>query len=134
MAVSQLIIDTDIIIDYLRRRAHVLESALRQYECGITAITWYELNAIPTHSPRQQRLLGEFGSLLSIYPFDFQAAIEAAIVWRRLQQQGLKIGVPDTLIAGICLANSLPLLTKNSQHFKRIDGLVVLTPEQIAPA
>jgi len=35
------------------------------------------------------------------------------------------IGFPDILIAGICLAHDLPLLTRNQAHFERIPDLVL---------
>jgi tRNA(fMet)-specific endonuclease VapC len=39
------------------------------------------------------------------------------------------IGVPDLLTAGICLANDLTLLTRNVEHFNRIEGLNLVTPD-----
>jgi predicted nucleic acid-binding protein len=38
----------------------------------------------------------------------------------------MTIGNQDILIAGICLANGLPLLTRNSAHFAPIKGLVIV--------
>jgi predicted nucleic acid-binding protein len=34
--------------------------------------------------------------------------------------------VADHLIAGICLAPELPLLTRNVAHLDRVDGLVLV--------
>ena len=39
------------------------------------------------------------------------------------------IGLADILSAGICLANDLPLLTRNVEHFNRIEGLKLVTPD-----
>ena len=41
------------------------------------------------------------------------------------------IGTHDILIAAICLANGLPLYTKNVIHFSKIEDLQVLSPEEI---
>ncbi|AOQ24166.1 hypothetical protein MTAT_08070 [Moorella thermoacetica] len=55
-------------------------------------------------------------------------ALAAAMIENRLRSGGKVIGVPETLIAGICLARNLPLFTLNTEHFKRVTGLEVLTP------
>jgi predicted nucleic acid-binding protein len=34
-------------------------------------------------------------------------------------------GNQDILIAGICLANGIPLLTRNTSHFASITGLII---------
>ena len=39
----------------------------------------------------------------------------------------------DTLIAGICLAQQLPLLTRNVRHYQRVPGLQVVSPTDVAP-
>jgi predicted nucleic acid-binding protein len=39
------------------------------------------------------------------------------------------IGLADILSAGICLSNELPLLTRNVDHFNRIEGLKLVTPD-----
>jgi len=131
VATERVVVDTDIIIDYLRRRERTLEHALGQFDCAITVITWYELNAVPAHSSRQFRLLASLAEIMEILPFNHPAADQAAKVWRHLRKQGQPIGLPDTLIAGICLANELPLLTNNTSHFQRVAGLVVISPRTI---
>ena len=131
MAALQLVIDTDIIVDYLRRRADVLRIARLNFSCAMTAITLYELKAVGVRSERQEKLIAILVGLLDILPFDRRSAEQGAEVWRLLASQGKLIGLPDTLIAGICLANNLPLLTRNAEHYKRIPGLEVLTPEEL---
>ena len=128
LATPELMIDTDIIVDYLRRRSRTLEIALSQFACGMTAITWYELEAIPSHSGRQMELLRRLATVMPVLPFDIVAAAESAEIWRELRASGMGIGLPDTLIAGVCRANGLPLLTKNEAHFSRVDGLRVIAP------
>ncbi|MBC8496778.1 MAG: type II toxin-antitoxin system VapC family toxin [Anaerolineales bacterium] len=50
-----------------------------------------------------------------------------------MQREGKLIGVLDTQIAGICLSHNLPLLTRNTDHFQRVPGLELISPEEIAP-
>ena len=131
LAAPELIIDTDIIIDYLHRRSRTLEIATSQYSCGITAITWYELEAIPSRSERQRDLLRRLTAMMPVLPFDVAAAAGSAEIWRELRASGMGIGLPDTLIAGVCRANSLPILTKNTAHFGRVRTLKVMSPRML---
>ena len=131
MAAPQLVIDTDIIIDYLRRRTDVLRTVRLHFPCAITAITLYELKAVGMRSERQEKLIAILLELMEVLPFDQRSAEQAAEIWRSLARKGELIGLADILIAGICLANELPLLTRNPDHYRRVPGLKVLTPQEI---
>nr|WP_258359582.1 type II toxin-antitoxin system VapC family toxin [Moorella sulfitireducens] len=72
--------------------------------------------------------MAKFFEQVTILPFDGQAALAAAMIENKLRSGGKVIGRPDTLIAGICLARSLPLCTLNAEHFKQVPGLEVLIP------
>jgi len=41
----------------------------------------------------------------------------------KLEKAGIGIGMADSLIAGIALAQGATLLTRNPRHFERVDGL-----------
>lgn len=60
---------------------------------------------------------------LGVLPLDRAAAEHAADVRRKLERTGRKIGMGDSLIAGIALAHGLPLLTRNRSHFERVENL-----------
>lgn len=49
----------------------------------------------------------------------------ATDIFRDLRRAGLRIGLPDTLIAATALDYGLPLVTDNTEHFKRVRGLKV---------
>jgi len=100
MATPQLVVDTDIIIDYLRRRTEVLRVACLRFSCAMTAITLYELKAVGIRSDRQEQLISLLTEILDVLSFDRRSAEEAARVWRLLAGQGNLIGLPDILIAG----------------------------------
>jgi len=131
MATPQLVVDTDIIIDYLRRRTEVLRVACLRFSCAMTAITLYELKAVGIRSDRQEQLISLLTEILDVLSFDRRSAEEAARVWRLLASQGNLIGLPDILIAGTCLAYGLPILTRNPDHYRRVPGLTLLTPEEV---
>jgi predicted nucleic acid-binding protein len=130
MEAALVAIDSDVIVDYLRRGRGVLDTALDQYSCVFTAITIYELFAV--HSPaRQQALLQQLMPRVATVPLDAVAAQRASGIWRALAERGELIGLPDILTAGICLQHDLPLLTRNTVHFGRVAGLKVLSPDDL---
>jgi len=58
--------------------------------------------------------------------FDLKAAEISANIESSLEGKGKSIGFPDTLIAGICISSSVPLLTLNTKHFSRVTGLELI--------
>jgi len=129
MEKSDLILDSDIIVDFLRRRSDLLLDVLVRFDCHITAITLYEIQAVAIRSERQERRFARMLQYINILPFDATAAQRASDINRELQQQGQAIGLPDTLIAGICLARDMPLLTRNARHYQHVASLNVIMPE-----
>jgi tRNA(fMet)-specific endonuclease VapC len=61
-----------------------------------------------------------------VLPLTRQAAEQAAAIRQKLERKGASIGMADSLIAGIALANGLPLLTRNRKHFEKVEGLELL--------
>ena len=131
MATPQLCLDSDVIVDYLRRRDNVLERALSRFNCAFTAVTVYELEIGLFRSPRQSTLFTDLLGIVAVLPLNYEAAHAAAQVYEKLRGQGLLIGVQDTLIAGTCIAHGLPLLTRNVEHYGRIGGLTIIEAEQV---
>jgi predicted nucleic acid-binding protein len=65
----------------------------------------------------------DFIDQFTILPFNLEAAMISARIQASLDRRGEGIGIPDTLIAGICVAEKVPLLTLNTKHFSKIDEL-----------
>lgn len=125
-----MVADTDVLIDYLQGRAGVADRIALELEHGqlsTTAVTRFELLA-GARTPRQQKLVMALLEALPCLPLDTVAADRAAEVRRGLEQRGQSIGMGDSLIAGIVLANKGVLLTRNRQHFERVAGLSLGTP------
>ena len=57
---SDLIVDSDVIIDFLRRQSDVLVKALTLFRCHITAITLYEIQVAAIKSERQAQQFVHF--------------------------------------------------------------------------
>jgi predicted nucleic acid-binding protein len=122
-----IVADTDVLIDAFDRerepmRRRVLGLA-RAGELATTAITLYELTAGPRTTGAQLEILHAALGPLIVLPVTRGAAEVAAGANRYLARRGAAIAVPDTLIAGVCIAHGLPLLTRNREHFSRVPGL-----------
>jgi predicted nucleic acid-binding protein len=128
---ERLCIDTSALIAYLKGRepgAAAVEKAVKEQACSVTAITVYELLFGVARARIQigeETLLG----VMTVAPFGDSAARRAARLHDELVRRNQDIGVKDVMIAAICLEHSLPLLTLNEQHFTRVSGLIVFTPE-----
>ncbi len=96
---------------------------MRRFPVGITPITIYEILSVPTFSEKQAELFGQLLTKTVMLSLEAREASEAAQVYRHLASQGQLISLPDILIAGICVAYDLPLLTRNRAHFERIPDL-----------
>lgn len=59
-------------------------------------------------------------------PLDWLALEQAAEIWAELSRRGELIGEADILLAGTALAHGLAIVTRDTAHFQRIRGLVVL--------
>jgi tRNA(fMet)-specific endonuclease VapC len=78
------------------------------------------------HPERMTRLNSRIDTLLSEIPallFDSDDARMAAEIEVNLTRAGKRIEKEDMMIAGTALAKGLILVTSNTRHFCRIDGL-----------
>jgi tRNA(fMet)-specific endonuclease VapC len=123
-------LDTSVPITFLKGRepgAAAVEKAVRSYACFVTAIAVYELLF---GMARAARRIGEDELLggMTVLGLDNSAASRAALLHDDLIRRNHDIGVKDVLIAAICLAHDMPLLSLNQRHFSRVSGLQVVTP------
>lgn len=126
-------VDTDFCVDYLREKAPrctQFEQAMARFDLRMTAITAYELLLGQVRMRRKQDLSGLL-EVVPVIPFGRRAAEESAKTHSILMKKGQEIGLPDTLIAGICLAEAIPLLTCNLAHFERVEDLKVIDPSTL---
>jgi predicted nucleic acid-binding protein len=122
-----IVADSDVLIDALRGRAPAAERIDLELSGGAlatTAISAFELRS-GIRSARASAQVEQLLAALAIIPLDAEAAAEAAAVRLRLEGEGTPIGMADYLIAGICLARSAVLLTRNRAHFERVPGLTL---------
>lgn len=131
MEPSKIVVDTDIIIDYLKKRqpgAELLKKAYLKYKIHVTSITVYEL-LYGIQKSGKTALINRLLKYVTIIPLDEAAARKSAILHYTLKSKGMDIGVKDSFIAGICEAHNIPLLTRNIRHFNRIPALKLISLE-----
>jgi tRNA(fMet)-specific endonuclease VapC len=127
------VIDTDAIIDFFANRApwaDVVSELILREEAVLTSISVFELYAGIEGKRRLSQIEGLVQNLV-ILPLDIVEAALAGKIYTKLKSKGKLIRTHDILIAGICLANELPLYTKNIAHFSKIEHLRILSFEEI---
>lgn len=121
-----VVLDTDAVVDVLRRRPEVVSRLARTSpdNVGVTSMTVAELlyGASASRDPARNR--AEVFRLLSevqILPFGRRAAmLHAELRWRLRKQP---IGPNDMVIAATTLAAGAALVTANTREFARIEEL-----------
>ncbi len=128
MATRDLLIDTSIFIDHIRKEnksGSRLFHAGKKYDLFISTPTVYELYAGATDKLKRKDV-DDFLLLGTVLPFTREVAEQAAILYRELRRTNKLIDVVDIFIGATALFHDLPILTLNVKHFKRIDGLKLL--------
>ena len=124
------IVDSDILIYFLKQHPHVSKKfeATDADEIGTTIINYAELLFGAYNSAKVKQNLNyikAFLNTISILNFIQNAAETFTQLKTNLKQSGKIIADLDLIIASICLSNDLILVTNNTKHFGRIDGLKI---------
>lgn len=62
----------------------------------------------------------------TILPVDDAIWDTATSIFRKMRKTGIRIGVPDTLIAATARRYGLPVVTNNTDDFVAVDGITAL--------
>jgi len=124
-------VDTDIAIDFLRRRdyAHkLLESWAGEGLLAISALTHLEI--YQGMKAGEERATNAFLDNLVSVDVDIPIARRAGMIMGELRSKGMTIAIADAIIAATALQFGAPLLTNNVGHYpfpslKVIRGLKV---------
>jgi tRNA(fMet)-specific endonuclease VapC len=124
---SQVLLDTDILSEVLKRRDAVVVAAAERYlsqehRFTLSALTVFEVMHGLLRKGERQRAVDFSASLFGniVLPFDVASAEKAAEVLTALERSGRRIDLPDVMIAGIALSNDLPIVTGNVAHFESV--------------
>lgn len=75
----------------------------------------------------QQAKFEPFASKCSIYKLTKNSIKISAKIYGELRRNGIQMGTPDLLIAGIAIDNNLQLVTNNTKDYLSIEELNVET-------
>lgn len=121
------LIDTDVIINYLRAKFR-LEKGFLEEGAGISIITLGELvyGAYKSDLPQHSLTVAlDFirESSLQIVDLNQEVIFNFGTLKAELEKAGKRLEDFDLLIAATAKVSNLILVTKNINHFKRIKGL-----------
>ena len=124
-------VDTDFLIDVLNNEPKVrnlVNELDDNKEYFTTSISLFELQAGAYQLGKKklkaaQLLLSRF----HIFEFNRFAADEAARIYADLRKKGKEIPMRDAMIAGIVKVNGCSLITKDTNHFKRVSSIKVIS-------
>jgi predicted nucleic acid-binding protein len=122
--IEPLLLDTDILIDYLRGRTEAIDyiDGLAN-PLSISAITVGELYAGVRDGTERTRL-DTFLLAFTIIPVDRAIAVMGGLL-RRDYGKSHGTGLADALIAATALEHGLTLVSLNRKHFPMFPSLVV---------
>lgn len=131
---TRTIIDTDILIDFLRNRKEAVTLVTHIEEektlLGTTAINAFELYYGAHKSKQPNQTLQATKNLLErlvLLPLTPRSAQRAGYIYAELELEGHPIELRDTFIAAIALTTRCSVATRNTEHFKKVKGLTVVT-------
>jgi len=122
---ENILIDTDIAVEYLRNRdkgSSELLRLLQSHVIYISAISEFEL-CLGARTNRHWEDLEMVFSRLVLIPFDFGCGRISADIWKNRELAHQHLEIKDIFIAGIAIHEDLWLRTFNEKHFKGINGL-----------
>ncbi|HRW08663.1 MAG TPA: type II toxin-antitoxin system VapC family toxin [Caldilineaceae bacterium] len=132
MADSKICVDTDIVVEYLQGKHDAFITAILRFDTCITSITLFELESVATLTTRQTQLLYQVYLAVNTLPFDEEAARKTAQIIKEHRANERQIGLNDALVAGICIAAQVPLLTRKVRSFRHVSNLQLVTPDDLA--
>jgi predicted nucleic acid-binding protein len=131
-----IVVDTDVIIDFFRDispAVNVFAELISSGKAALTSISVFELYA-GIEGAKRLRQIETLVQEITVLPLNVIEAAMGGRIYTQLKSRGKLIGTHDILIAAICIANDLPLYTKNIAHFSEIKDIRLLSPGEILPS
>jgi tRNA(fMet)-specific endonuclease VapC len=137
-SLTRVCLDTDVLIDYLRKPSdevkRIMESVFeRKVSACTTSVNAFEIWLGAHLAPKKAELVRDtedFFGQLEVVNFDYESSVEAGRVLADLRKRGETIEIRDLFVGCVCKVSGMPLITRNLKHYRRVRGLMVLTPEQ----
>ena len=123
-------VDTNIISFMLRGDRQLQERVYREANDGagviIPPIAYYEVKRglISVHAPVKLAAFERLCKMLGVGEMGVETLDKAAGIYASLKKAGRLIDDSDILIAAFCLTHGHTIITDNTRHFERVDGLI----------
>jgi predicted nucleic acid-binding protein len=127
MGPQPLLIDTDVLIDYLRGRSEAIS-----YVESLTAplilsvITVAELYS-GVREGEERAALDNFVSAFEVIPVNDEIAVQGGL-YRRDYGKSHNVGLADAIIAATAVSRGATLVTLNRKHFPMLPAALVFVP------
>ena len=128
MDIRRILIDTSILVGYLKRKEKENTVLYNLYqtceEMCVSAITVFEVfyGCAPEHAEDMAKLFQGF----TIIPFDAEVARIASQEYRRLKLQQEVVEVQELVIGATAIAKNIPLATLNTELFKHFSNIKIV--------
>ncbi|MCF8077198.1 MAG: type II toxin-antitoxin system VapC family toxin [Desulfotignum sp.] len=128
---KKALVDTNIISAFMRGNPSVIqkvEKYLRFHKTlSVSVITYYEIirGLKATSNINKLQAFETFMSACEILNLDSLTAEKAAEIYDALRKKGNLVEDADILIAATAITNDLIVVTDNTRHFDRINGLEI---------
>jgi len=133
METTRVVIDTDLLIDFLRGVGETVDFLGKMenkgYLLATTIVNAFELYHGAYKSKRQEENLGSTKKLLKrliVLRMSLRSAEDAGRIYAELETKGQPIGLKDALMGAIALTRGYALATRNVEHLQRILGLNII--------
>ena len=125
-------VDTNIVSFMLRGNKQLQERVYREANSGagviIPPIVYYEIKRglISVQATVKLAAFERLCKMLGVGEMDTKTLDKAAGIYAALKNSGRLIDDSDILIAAYCLAHNHTIITDNTRHFDRVDGLALV--------
>ncbi len=125
-----IVVDSDILIDLLRKKDDAVKKIReleKDEELATTDINVFELYFGAYNSNKKDKNLSSTRGLLknlTLLHTTEEAMETGGRIYSDMKAKGKPIDIRDVFIAAITLQNGASLLTRNREHFERIEELV----------
>jgi tRNA(fMet)-specific endonuclease VapC len=132
------LLDTNFCIHFIRGKAwaRLALSKVQVPDVAVSAVTVGELFEGAHRSEQTEKEIRKAEAFLApieVIPFGREEAKVWGLVEASLRKQGKPIEAEDSIIAATAIRNDLTLVTGNTKHFDRIDGLRLIDWEKKPP-
>jgi len=128
-----MILDTTFLIDVLRGAGDVsdlieeIDATGTPYVSAVTVMELHEGIHLADATDEERERVRELLTGINELPFDRACAMQAGEINAGLVSEGEAIDETDVMIAATALVDDRPVVTRNADHFERVEGLDVVT-------